>query len=293
MTNERKQDRTILVAGATGQQGGAVARQLLERGYDVRALTRNPNGDEARRLEELGARLVKGDMNERADMDRAVEGAWGVYSVQNTWTAGVDGERQQGKNLAEAARSAGVEHYVYSSVASAWNDTGLPHFDVKRDLEEHLRGTGLRYTILRPVWFMENWAGFRDAILDGTLPLPVDPGMSLQQIAVHDIGVFAALAFDDPEGYADRALDLAGDELTMAETAETLANAIGENVTYRQVDWDTYREQAGDEMADMWRWFQDTGYEADIEELRTMHPKLIRFQEFLRTAEWLPAGAEA
>ncbi len=100
------------------------------------------------------------------------------------------------------------------------------------------------------------------------------------------------MAFDDPDGFAERELDLAGDELSMAELAETFTNLLDEDVEYHWLDWADYREQAGEEYADMWQWFEDVGYEADIDELRSLHPGLIRFEQYLRTADWLPAGVE-
>jgi uncharacterized protein YbjT (DUF2867 family) len=134
----------ILVCGATGKQGGAVARSLLERGFRVRALTRDPQKPEAQALAEQGAEVVQGDMEDRSAVDQVlVEGAYGVFSVQNFWETGYDGEVQQGKTVADAARAAGVDHFVYSSVGSAHRQTGIPHFESKWEIEEHVRQIGL------------------------------------------------------------------------------------------------------------------------------------------------------
>jgi uncharacterized protein YbjT (DUF2867 family) len=152
----------VLVTGATGQQGGAVARQLLSRGHKVRALTRKPQGEAAKALAGLGAEVVPGDLDEVGSLEKALAGAWGVFSVQNTWEAGVEAEERQGKRLAELARQAGVSHFVYTSVGSAHRRTGIPHFDNKARIEETVRGLGFpSYTILRPVFFMENWTSPR------------------------------------------------------------------------------------------------------------------------------------
>ena len=144
--------RTILVTGATGQQGGAVARELLERGFGVRALTRDPEKPVARELAERGAEVVRGDLDDRPSLERALEGVHGVFSVQQFFEAGYEGEVRQGSGLAEAAKAADVSHLVYSSVGSAHRDTGLPHFESKWEVEE----SGVGYTILRPVFFMQN-----------------------------------------------------------------------------------------------------------------------------------------
>src|SRR5919199_5871491 len=149
MSNEQNVERLILVTGATGKQGGAVARTLLDRAFRVRALTRDPQRPEAQALTEQGAEVVQGDMEDRSAMNRVLEGAYGVFSVQNFWETGYDREVQQGKTVAEAAKAAGVEHFVYSSVGSAHRQTGIPHFDSKWEVEEHIRQIGLPYTILR------------------------------------------------------------------------------------------------------------------------------------------------
>ena len=147
----------ILVTGATGQQGGAVARHLLLGDHKVRAMTRKPDGDAAKALKKLGAEVLAGDLDDESSLTRALSGVWGVFGVQNTWEAGVEKEEAQGKRLADAARAAGVQHYVYTSVGSAHRKTGIPHFDNKWRVEEHIRAKRFpSFAILRPVFFMEN-----------------------------------------------------------------------------------------------------------------------------------------
>ena len=150
-------DRTILITGVTGRQGGTTARELAGKGFRVRGMTRKPDSETARELESLGVEVVAGDLDNEESLKRAVEGAWGVYGVQNTWEAGVEGEELQGNRLARVARAAGVEHYVYASVASAHRRTGIPHFENKARIEETVRSLGFpSYTIVRPVFFKEN-----------------------------------------------------------------------------------------------------------------------------------------
>ena len=168
----------------------------------VRGLTRNPQKPEAQALADHGAEVVQGDMEDRSSMERALEGAYGIFSVQNFWETGYDGEVQQGKTVADAAK-AGVEHFVYSSVGSAHRQTGIPHFESKWEVEEHVRLIGLPYTILRPAFLMQNWEWMREMILGGTLAQPLDPDKPFQQVAVEDIGAFAAIAFENP-GSLDR-----------------------------------------------------------------------------------------
>jgi uncharacterized protein YbjT (DUF2867 family) len=283
--------RLILVSGATGQQGGAVARRLLERGIGVRALTRGPEKPEARELADLGAEVASGDLGNRSSIERVLDGVHGVFSVQQFWETGVEGEVRQGVLLADAANGAGVEHYVYSSVGRAHRETGIPHFESKWEVEEHVRGSGVPYTVLRPVFFMQNWEYMREPVLGGMLPQPLDPDKPFQMLDANDIGVFATMAFEDPDRWIGREVDLAGDEMTMPEIADTFSRVIGRQVDYFQSPWDQFEEQMGEENTVMYRWFNDYGYEADIAALREEHPGLVSFEQYLRANGWENAEA--
>lgn len=294
MADSQDIERLVLVCGATGNQGGAVAQSLLDRGFRVRALTRDPQKPEAQALTDHGAEVVQGDMEDRSDMERVLEGAYGIFSVQNFWETGYDREVQQGKTVAEAIKEAGVQHCVYSSVGSAHRQTGIPHFDSKWEVEEHLRELDLPYTVLRPVFFMQNWEMMREQILGGTLAQPLDPDKPLQHVAIEDVGAFAAIAFEHPDEWIGREVDIAGDEQTMPQIAETFGRVIGREVDYYQVPWDQFEEQMGEEFAVMYRWFNDVGYEADIDALRREYSELTTFERYLRSHGWesaeVPAG---
>jgi uncharacterized protein YbjT (DUF2867 family) len=256
----------ILVTGATGQQGGAVARELIAAGHKVRALTRKPESDAAKALAAQGAEVVQGDLDHEASLVRAVEGAWGVFAMQNTWEAGVEREEEQGKRLAAVAREQGVKHYVYSSVGSAQHETGIPHFDNKWRVEETVRSYGFpSHTILRPVFFMENWTSpwFKPAIDEGNLAIGIEPDTKLQMIAVADIGKYGKLAFEGSELLNGQAIDIAGDELSMPEAAKIVGRASGKSVSFVQVPIEQVREM-GEDFALMLEWFDRVGYSADI-----------------------------
>lgn len=280
--------KTILVTGATGSQGGAVARKLIDTHFEVRALTRDPGKPAARSLAERGAEVVQGDFDDRTSLDRALDGVYGVFSVQNFWEVGFDKEVEQGIRMADAAEKADVKHFVYSSVGSANEDTGIPHFDSKYQVEQHIHSLDLPFTIIRPVFFMNNWESdmLKNMVLGGTLAQPLSPETRLQQIDVDDVGAFARLAFENPDKWIGRELDIAGDEPTMLELAGAFSSALGQDVSYFQVPWDDFRAQAGDEYADMYRWFEDVGYHADIEALRREHSGLVRFDEYLTKHGW-------
>jgi uncharacterized protein YbjT (DUF2867 family) len=254
-------DRTILITGVTGNQGGAVAQALQDTGFHLRGLTRIPEGERAAALARQGVDVVKGDLDDEATLRRALSGAWGVFGVQTTLEAGVEREEAQGKRLATLAREAGVEHFVYTSVGSAHKRTGIPHFDNKWRIEETVRGLRFpSHVILRPVFFMENLlAPF--SLQGDTLAWALGPGTKLQMIAVDDIGWFGARAFSDA-ALNRREIDLGGDVRTMPETAEILTEALGRPIAFAQTPIEQVR-QYSKHMALMLEWFDRVGYSAD------------------------------
>lgn len=277
-----KNGRTILVSGATGHQGSAVMRHLRAKGFTVRALTRDPSSDKARGLVGQGTEVARGDLSDKASIARALEGVYGVFSVQVS-SKGAEIEMRQGIDLADEAKRRDVRHFVYTSVASADQNTGIPHFDSKYRIEEHLRGTGMRYTILRPAFFMENWLTARAQIDEGALSFPLAPDRRLQQIAVDDIGAFAAMAFDKPGHWQGRIVELAGDEPTMQEVTEGLGRMAGREVRYNQAPMEEFAKQVGQEHGKMFRWFQEVGYRVDIPNLRQGYSNLTSFERWLQT----------
>jgi uncharacterized protein YbjT (DUF2867 family) len=275
--------RVVLVTGATGKQGGATARHLLAGGWPVRALTRDPKSPAAQALVKAGAEVVQGDLDDRASLDRALSGVYGVYSMQTPYPAGVDVEERQGKALADAAGAAGVEHFVYASVGGAERNTGISHFESKWAIEKHVGELSLPATILRPVFFMENFNAQRESIRNGTFTSRgLKPDKPLQLIAANDVGAFAALAFAYPQDYVGLALELAGDELTEPQIVETLAKVIGRPVTMVPYEG----PPRGEDFARMIKWFNEEGYQADIPDLRARYPRLLRFETWLWGSGW-------
>ncbi len=256
----------ILVTGATGSQGGATTRELLARGHKVRVMTRNPDGPAAKTLATGGAEVVPGDLDDPASLEHALEGAWGTYAIQNTWEAGVEGEEEQGKRFAQLAAQAGVKHFVYASVASADQQTGIPHFDNKARIEETVRGLGFpSFTIVRPVFFMENLVSpwFKPGIDDGQIQMAVTPETVVQMIAVADIGKYGRLAFEQHEKLNGRAIDIAGDELTVPQAASFISAAAGRTITHFQAPIEEVRKVSED-FAIMLEWFDRVGFSANI-----------------------------
>ena len=281
-------DKIIAVTGAAGQQGGAVARKLLAEGWKVRALTRYANKPAAKELVALGAEIVPGDMENRSELDAAFKGAHGVFSVQNFWlpTVGFEGEIRQGKNVADAAKAAGVQQLVFSSVGAAHRGAGQKHFESKWIIEQYIHTLGVPYTILRPSAFMENYNWSRAEILNGTyVGRGLRPEKGVQTIAVEDIAVFAALAFANPKEYLGKTLELSGDELTESQIADTFAKVIGRPVKLAKLTPGSGR-RSDEEMKAMFVFFNGEAYDADIPALRKLHPGLLTFEQYLRKNGW-------
>lgn len=268
-----KNNDIILVTGATGNQGGAVALYLLKSGYKVRAMTRKPQVEKAGILKNLGAEVVQGDFDDAKSLELAIEGVWGVFSVQNTWEAGVEREEEQGKRFAEIAKKKGIFHFVYSSVGSAHRSTGIPHFENKWRIEQTVRALGFpSYTIIRPVFFMENFLSpwFLPGLLEGKLMMGIKPETTLQMIAVDDIGKYGLMAFERQEKMNGVEFDIAGDKHTMPETAAILSRETGTKIEFVEVPKEDVRKFSED-YAIMLEWFDRVGYNVDIPELATKY----------------------
>ncbi|MDX1524311.1 MAG: NmrA/HSCARG family protein [Anaerolineae bacterium] len=275
-------NKLILVTGATGQQGGATARHLLNKGWAVRGLTRNPNSPAAQALAGAGAKVVQGDLDDRPSLDAALAGVYGVFSFPNM-ALGIEGEVRQGKLMADAAKAAGVKHFVQGSVGGADRQSGVPHFESKWQVEEYVRYLDLPATFLRPTYFMENLNWQREQILSGTYEsIGMNPERPLQMIAVDDIGAFAALAFEHPQRYIGQALELAGDAVTEPQMVETLSRITGRSIRLTQ----PLGPSAYEDMAVMVKWFNDTGFEANIPALRDQYPDLTDFETWLKVKNW-------
>lgn len=264
---------TVLVAGATGRQGGAVARLLLEKGHRVRALTRQPGSQASAALHVLGAEIFEADLDDEKAVQRAAEGVDAFFLVATPFEEGVVAEARQGRRAADAAKKAGVKHLVYSSAAGADRSTGIPHFESKREVERHIEALGLAYTIVAPVFFMENLLGpgFVDGLRAGKLSMPLPPSRKLQMVAVADIAGFVRLVVERPSELAGKRIDIASDSLTGPEVAEVLAHATGSGLDYSAAPLAAVRARSED-LARMWEWLERAGYDADIEALRRDHP---------------------
>jgi len=283
-------DRTVLVTGATGRQGGAVIRHMLPKGWKLRALTRNPDGHEAQALASQGIEVMRGDLEDPDTIARAAIGAYGIFSVQDFWAVGAKREVQQGKNVANAAKKAEIKHLVYSSVGGAERKTEIPHWESKWEVENYIRQLGLPATVIRPVSFMETYYidQVEIGILQGRLADPIRGNKPYQTIATDDIGAFVALAFERPSEFIGKALEIAGSELTNGEAAKVFSRVLGKPVKFQRIPLPVVRLLLGKEFHAMFRWFNEAGYQADIPTLRRAYPEihLHTLEEWLRMEGW-------
>ncbi len=287
-------DGIVLVAGATGRQGGAVVRHMRAKGWKLRALTRGPDSYAARQLAEQGIELVQGDLDDSGSLDRAARGVYGVYSVQDFWTVGARREVQQGKNLADAARKAGVAHLVYSSVGGAERNTGITHWETKWEVEKYTRSLKLPLTVFRPTSFMEMYhvLEVEVGLLKGKFADPVRGDKPYQTIAADDIGGFAALAFERPKDFIGMELEIAGSELTNIQAANVFSRVLNRPVKFQKLPMVVVKLFMGKEFYQMFHWFNTKGYEANIPELRRKYPEvhLHALEEWLREDGWDKRG---
>ncbi|MFG2647767.1 NmrA/HSCARG family protein [Streptomyces sp. NPDC048436] len=277
--------KIVLVTGATGGQGGAVARRLLASGWAVRALVRDPDQPGAKNLKALGAELFAGDLNAPGSLLAAARDVYGVFSVQPADLIHPDPEAEvrQGKNVADAAKAAGAAHLVYSSVGAAGRESGVAHFESKAEIEAHIDALAVPATVLRPVFFMENWPYMVPEAQNGERvgSIALDADTSLQMIALSDIGRISAEVFGNPAEFIGEKIEIAGDELTVRQIAEAFSRADGIPTRFERQPIDELRSGAG-ELANMFDWLSEEGYEADITALRERHPELLTLEVWLR-----------
>jgi uncharacterized protein YbjT (DUF2867 family) len=276
-------DQTVLVIGATGTQGGFVARALLERRVRVRALTRDPQSAASRSLALAGAQVAQGDLDDSTSLVAALVGVDSIFSVQDVLSAGDDGEARQGAALIDVAVQTGIRHFVQSSAGGVDRFPDRPGNSGKSRVEAHLQASGLSYTIIAPTSFMSNWdfPFFRPMILEGRLALPLSPDVVLQQVAPVDIGKLAALALTDTAAWTGRRIELAGDARAIGDIAVALGESLGRPVAYEQITFDEFTRTHGDFFAGLYRWYAEHGYRADIPTLRRQLPDLSDFNAYL------------
>jgi uncharacterized protein YbjT (DUF2867 family) len=275
--------KIIVVIGATGRQGSAVTRALLKDGWRVRALTRNPTGQKALALAALGADVVQGNMDNRQTLQSAFQAAYGVYSVQNPMLSGLETEVRQGKQVADTAKEANVQHLVYGS-AGIGKPTGIGSWDSKLMIEAHLKAFGLPITILRPVAFMELMTdkGFYPNMSTWHLmPKLMGAKRPVGWISTEDLGMIAAKAFAAPEQFIGQEIKLSSDVRSIEECQAIYREVIGKKPTRFPMPVWMFKRFVGTDLITMWQWLRTADIDLSTEATRAVHPQALTVKAWL------------
>jgi uncharacterized protein YbjT (DUF2867 family) len=276
-------EKTILVIGATGNQGGATLDALLPTEFAVRALLRRSgSSDEAgRRLAARGVEIMRGDLDDTDSLTQAMRDVYGVFSVLNFRDGGIAKEEERGRRVADAAARAGVQHFVYSSVGGAERNSAVPHFESKWRVEQYLRRIGLPHSIIRPTTFMTNLNEMSAALRFIALSMSrsaMDEAKPLQMIAIRDIGRWVAHMFANPARYLGHAVEIAGDQATFVQMVTAYQRVYGKKPHSTPLPTSLLlRGDAGR----MFTWISRQGYQADLAANRAAIPDLLTFEQFL------------
>jgi uncharacterized protein YbjT (DUF2867 family) len=281
----------ILVIGATGKQGGAVADLALKHGHEVVAYVRSPESPAAVALAARGARLATGTLEDGEALGRAATGADAIFGLSVPFgDGGKDEEIAQGRLIVDTAVRAGA-HLVYSSVRGAdrITDSNIDHADSKQVTEKYLREQDVRSTVLGPVYFIENVLNLGFSRLgDGVLANPLSPGKKLDQVTVLDIAGLAVHAVENPAELVGKRIDIASDSVTGEEAARIIGEVTGREIPYRQMPIAQVRQWAGDEIADMFQRFEENTDFVDIAALHAQYPTVAwhSYADWARTVDW-------
>ncbi len=280
--------KAIAVVGATGLQGTAVTRRLLQEGWQVRALTRKPDGEPARALAALGATVIRTDSADHASLERAFDGVHGVYNVQNHHISGYEGELAQGKNVAEAVARTGNPHVVYASSGMAVEKTGVGSWDTKVAVAEHMRRLGVPLTVLRPTAFMELMTEkkfYPPASVWHLMPKLMGQSRPVGWLSVDDLAVIAGKAFADPDAFVGRDLALASDVQSIEECRTIWCEVTGRAPRRFPMPKWLFERFSGTDETTMWRWLRDNDVDFDTRPTREIHPEALTVKAWLGARE--------
>jgi len=279
--------QTILVLGATGNQGGAVAQALLKDGHNLIGVTRNVESDNSKKLINQGVEMTTADFSDKTTLVELMKKVDTVFAMTTPgWEGDVVTELKHGINLVDAAKEANVNHFIFTSVSDADQNTGIPHFDSKFEIEQHLKKSGLNHTIVAPAYFYDNifYPYVMDAVLkEGVLRIAMPNDTKLQQISAEDIGKFVGIVVNKGEDMFGQRINIAGDAISGEEVAKVLSTVLGKDIKYEGFSPDYLREQSED-MANMYEWFNNIGYSADLKYLAQY--ELKSFKDWAMKQEW-------
>ncbi|MEJ2007823.1 MAG: NmrA/HSCARG family protein [Acidobacteriota bacterium] len=285
--------KTILVTGATGAQGGGVVRHLLKGGkFKPRCLTRKPDSEKARVLEQAGAEIVRGDLDDPDSLRAAMKGCYGVFGVTNFWEH-FEKESFHGRNLIEAVRDSAIEHFVFSTLPYAHKLSNwkleVPHFDMKAKLEEYARSLKLPATFAHVAFYYENFLSFfpPKPQEDGSYLFGFPQGDTpLAGVSVEDVGGVVATIFDRPVDFRDKTVGVVGDDLTCRQYAEVMSRVLGKKIVYRYIPREVFAKlgfPSAEDLANMFEYNRlfIPNRQADLEQSLALYPGMQRFEPWV------------
>lgn len=283
----------ILVTGATGAQGGGLAHFLKKRGkFSVRALTRDPDSKKAAALKEEGAEVVKGDLDDKESLMKAMEGCYGVFGVTNFWEH-FEKEKEQGVNLINAVKESNIQHFILSTLPSvkkiSKNALSSPHFDIKAELEEYARSLNLNVTFVHMAFYFENFIYFfkLEKGEDGNYHVGFPQGETpLGGVAAGDIGAVVASVFENRDEYLGKSIRIVADARPMAEYTRLMSEKIGVKVIYDYIPRETFAGfgfPGASDLADMFEFYRLhlTDESGAIAETKKIYPQVRNFETWL------------
>jgi uncharacterized protein YbjT (DUF2867 family) len=274
-------EETVLVGGATGRQGTAVVNELLVRGYQVRAITRNPESAKAAALRAKGVEVVRADYADKDSLLGAMQGIERMFF----YSGFSRNEIEEGRNVVAAAKEAGIRFIAYSSGAAAEPGVGLDGA-AKMQVEEAIVASGIPYTVFRPVAFMENFDRQQARIARTGIVESRGPERELYFISIADVGFLFGEAFDDPVTWSNRAINIASDKMTVQEYVDTYSRVMGREINYTVMPLEDYLNSMPKPLRPLFRWYHDVGYEADVDALRAAYPNLLTLESYLWATGW-------
>jgi len=278
-------DKTIFVTGATGNQGGAVVRNLLQQGFAVKALTRNKDSTKAAALKKPGIDIIEGNLDDPSTYSHHLKGVDAVFSVID-FKQGPYRETRQGIDLADSAKENGVTHFLYSSVIGADANTGIPHWESKFNIENHIKQTGLRYTIIRPASLFENFLipQVKSRLLKGKLVTPTHKNKVQQYISSEDIGKISTSIFMNPGKYNGQTITIAAEQMDGLQVAAAFAKVWNKPIGYQQLPGIITRLAMGKDLYKMFSWINknDAVFLKDLAVFKKEYPGLLSLEEWIK-----------
>ena len=305
------QKKIIVVFGATGAQGGGLAHAILSdhnSEFAVRAVTRDPNSDKAKALAKLGAEVVAGDVDDKESMKKVLQGAYGAFFVTFFW-AHFSAEKETGeaKSMAEAAKDAGLKHVIWStledvrkyvpladeSMPTLQGKYKVPHFDGKGEADHYFTEAGVPTTFLLASYYWDNMIYFGMGPkkgADGKLAITFPMGKKkMAGIGAGDIGKCAYGIFKKGTGLVGKRIGIAGEQVSCADMAKSLAKSLGQEVSYNEITPAQYRGfgfPGADDLGNMFQFYRDfdevCNSVRDVRYSKELNPELQSFDEWLK-----------